>query len=190
MSSSYVPRTSLWFSITMHGLLVALVGVLTLTLPRYATLTIEIVFGVSLLAVATLSIATYLSVMRYDGAEWILLWGLVAAVAGAPVLGRPEFAVLSLAIVLAAYFAVNGAFAIAAALQFRKIFTSGCGWVMVTGIINLLLAATVFTGLAENSMSTIGTLFGVGLIIAGSHLVVFGLMAWRRETAQGRPERY
>jgi uncharacterized membrane protein HdeD (DUF308 family) len=171
--------TSIWLPVTIHGLLVCLVGALAIALPQYATLTIEIVLGVSLLVVAGLSIATYLSVMLYDGAEWILLWGAVAAIAGVLLVWHPDFAAFSLAIVITAYITMHGALSIAAAFEFREFFPNSWGWVLADGIINLCLAIIIFMGLPESSVWTIGTLVGVSLLVFGSQLVAFGIAARR-----------
>jgi uncharacterized membrane protein HdeD (DUF308 family) len=179
MSLTTFLTNSLWFPITIHGLLVALIGLLAIALPQYATLTIEIVLGLALLVVAGLSIATYLSVMLYDGSEWILLWGVVAAIAGGLILWHPDFAAFSLAIVITAYITMHGALAIAAAVELREYFPHSWGWVMTDGIINLALASAIFIGLPENSMWTIGTLLGISLLVFGGHLVAFGLMLRR-----------
>jgi uncharacterized membrane protein HdeD (DUF308 family) len=174
-----MPTTSLWLPITIHGLLAVLVGGLAIAVPQYAALTLEVILGVALLAVAGVSVATYRSIMLFDGAEWVLLWGIIAGFAGALVMWNPDFAAFSLAIAIATYITMHGAISIMAALEYRKFFPGIWGWVMANGIINLLLAAVIFMGLPEQSARMIGTLFGVSLIVFGCHLVMFGL-AMRR----------
>jgi uncharacterized membrane protein HdeD (DUF308 family) len=129
--------------------------------------------------VASSLFATYLSTMLYDGAEWILLWCVVAAITGGLVLWHPDFAAFSLAIVITAYITMHGARAIEAAFQLREYFQHSWGWALADGLINLALASAIFIGLPENSIWTIGTLLCVSLVVFGSHLVVFDLMARR-----------
>ena len=114
-----------------------------------------------------------------------VLWALVTAalslVAGVLLIWRPAEGAASLTIVLTAFFIAEGVFQIAASLSYRNVIRDSWGWLLASGIADLLLAAVIIWGWPSSSAWTLGVLVGVSLITSGAALV-FVAIAGRNVT--------
>jgi len=73
--------------------------------------------------------------------------------------------VVSLTLVLASLFLVEGIFAIALFFQMRSV--GGSSWILIDGIVTLLLGLMIYLQWPSSSNWAIGTLVGVSMIISG-----------------------
>ncbi len=114
-----------------------------------------------------------------------VLWALVTAalslIAGVLLIWRPAEGAASLTIVLTAFFIAEGVFQIAASLSYRNVIRDSWGWLLASGIADLLLAAVIIWGWPSSSAWTLGVLVGVSLITSGAALV-FVAIAGRNVT--------
>ncbi len=62
-------------------------------------------------------------------------------------------------------------------LEHKRELSGRWGWMLVSGIIDLILAAMIFTGLPGTAAWTLGLLVGINMIIGGSALVAMALHA-------------
>ncbi len=69
--------------------------------------------------------------------------------------------------VLVAYFVVKGIFQTAAALSYREAIPHSWGWLLASGLADLVLAAIVISGWPGTVGWTLGLLAGVSLITSG-----------------------
>lgn len=171
--------SSLYLPFLVHGILLMLLGVAAIASPNVATMTVGVMLGLALVAAGVVGIATYVSVRGVPGVLWILLWGLLATLAGVLILMRPGAASLSLTTLLLVYCLVHGILSIAAAVEYRDLFPGAWGWGVLEGLLHVGIAGLIWFGWPASSTWAIGTLLGASFISFGAALVTFALAARR-----------
>ena len=108
------------------------------------------------------------------GYWWSLLSAIVGIVAGVLLLGWPAQGVFSLTSVLIAFLLVEGAITIFYALEHR----SGpvrWGYMLASGIVDLILGIILFAGLPGTATWAIGLLIGINMFFGGWALILMAL---------------
>ena len=117
------------------------------------------------------------SARQAPGFWWGLVSAVVAIIAGVILLWRPLEGTLSLTIVVGAYFLAEGVSTIMYALQHRRELTGRWGWVLLAGIMDLVIAAAIITGLPGSALWAVGLLTGINLVFGGMSLIGMALAA-------------
>ena len=102
---------------------------------------------------------------------------MLAIVVGGLLLARPISGAFSLTIVLVAFFIIEGVVSIMFALDHKRELSGRWGWMLFSGIVDLVLATLVFTGLPSTAAWAIGLLVGINMIFGGSALIAMALHA-------------
>jgi uncharacterized membrane protein HdeD (DUF308 family) len=110
------------------------------------------------------------------GFAWSMLTAVLAIVLGLILILRPLAGVLTLTMVLIAFFIVEGVASILAAIQHRQHLRSW-GWLLFSGIVDLLLAYLIWAGWPSSADWAIGLLVGVNMLFFGLSLVMTALAA-------------
>ena len=110
------------------------------------------------------------------GFWWSLLSAILAIAVGAIMIGRPISGAFSLTFLLIAFFLIEGIASIMFALDHRRYLAGAWGWMLASGIVDLLIVGVVFAQLPGSGLWALGTLLGINLIIGGIALVA---MAYR-----------
>ena len=111
------------------------------------------------------------------GFWWSLLSAVLAIVAGVILLAQPVQGTLTLTIVVGAYFLAEGVATIMYALEHRRELSERWSWLLVAGIMDLLIAAIIITGLPGSALWAIGLLVGINLLFGGASLIGMALAA-------------
>jgi uncharacterized membrane protein HdeD (DUF308 family) len=83
-------------------------------------------------------------------------------------------------LILIVFFVIEGVASIMFALDHRRRLMEHCGWMLASGIIDLILAAIILVGLPGTAAWALGLLVGTNLIFGGSALVAMALHARTR----------
>jgi uncharacterized membrane protein HdeD (DUF308 family) len=122
--------------------------------------------------------------MRKDpGFWWSLLSALLGIAAGIVLLVAPVSGVVSLTLILIAFFIIEGVVSIMYALDHRSDLPGGWVWMLFSGIIDLVLAAMIFAGLPGTAAWAIGLLVGINMLFGGVALIAMALHARRLTTS-------
>ena len=108
---------------------------------------------------------------------WMLLTAALSLFVGIVLLWHLVEGAASLTLVLIAFFIVEGVFQIVASLSYRDIFPSQWGWMLASGIIDLVLAGIIFAGLPESATWALGLLIGINLVFGGTAMIGMALAA-------------
>jgi uncharacterized membrane protein HdeD (DUF308 family) len=92
-------------------------------------------------------------------------------------LARPMQAVLTLTIVLGAYFLAEGVATIMYALQHRRESGGRWSWLLISGLVDIAISFMVITGLPSSAEWAIGILVGINLLFGGATLIGMALAA-------------
>jgi uncharacterized membrane protein HdeD (DUF308 family) len=111
------------------------------------------------------------------GFWWSLISAALATLAGIILLARPMQAVLTLTIVVGAYFLAEGVATIMYALEHRRRLTGRWSWLVVSGIVDIVISFLVITGLPSSAEWAIGILVGINLLFGGATMIGIALAA-------------
>jgi uncharacterized membrane protein HdeD (DUF308 family) len=101
----------------------------------------------------------------------------LAVAVGALMIGRPISGAFSLTLLLIAFFLIEGIASIMFALDHRRYLAGAWGWMLASGIVDLLIVAVIFAGLPGLALWVLGILLGINLTVGGVALVAMALQA-------------
>ena len=96
---------------------------------------------------------------------------------GLILLAEPITGAVSLTLVLIVFFVVEGVATIMYALEHRRELSGRWEWMLISGIIDLVLAGIIFTGLPGTAAWALGLLVGINMVFGGVALVAIALHA-------------
>ncbi|MET4203708.1 HdeD family acid-resistance protein [Bradyrhizobium sp. LA6.12] len=166
-----------WKAFLFEGILLAVLGVAALILPPLASLAITIFLGWMFLISGIGGLIVTYWARSSPGFWWSLISAALAVLAGMLLLARPMQAVLTLTIVLGAYFLAEGVATIMYALEHRRELNSRWSWLLISGLVDIAIAFMVITGLPSSAEWAIGILVGINLLFGGATLIGMALAA-------------
>jgi uncharacterized membrane protein HdeD (DUF308 family) len=166
-----------WRLYVFEGVVMIVLGVLAIAYPAFATLAVDLYLGWLFLFSGVLALVAMLAVRHVPGFWWALVTALLAIAVGLALLLRPAAGIMSLTAVLTAFFIVEGVFQAAAALSFREAIPRSWGWLLASGIADLVLAAIIISGWPGTVAWTLGLLAGVSLVTSGWAILMVALSA-------------
>ena len=166
-----------WVLFLVEGIVLLGLGFLAILLPPRATLGITILLGWLFLISGVTGLIASFWARQAPGFWWSLVSAVLGIGAGLVLLVSPGSGALSLTLILIVFFVIEGVASVMYALEHRQQLTGSWGWMLVSGIIDLILAAMVFAGLPGSAAWAIGLLVGINMIFGGSALVAMALAA-------------
>ena len=164
-----------WRLYVFEGLVMIVLGVLAIVFPVFATLAVDLYLGWLFLFCGILALIAMITARHIPGFWWVLVTAILAIVAGLALLLKPAAGIVSLTAVLTAFFIVEGVFQTAAALTYRDGIPRSWGWLLASGIADLLLAAIIISGWPDTVGWTLGLLAGVSLLTSGWAIVMVAM---------------
>ena len=166
-----------WGFFAVEGSILVILGLAAVAVPAIATLAIEVLVGSLFLISGMVGLVTTLWMWRAPGFWWSLLSAFLGIAAGIVLLFRPLSGVLSLTLVLIAFFVIEGVASIMYALEHKRELSGRWGWMLVSGVIDLILAAIILSGLPGIAGWAIGMLVGINMVFGGVALIARALHA-------------
>jgi uncharacterized membrane protein HdeD (DUF308 family) len=166
-----------WRLYLIEGIVLVLLGVLAIVVPQIATLALTIFLGWLLLISGVVGLFMTFTMRAAPGFWWSLISAALGVLVGGLLIARPVVGAVSLTLVLIAFFIIEGVASIMFALEHRTQLPGGWGWMLVSGIVDLVLAVLIFTGLPSTAAWAIGLLLGINLIFGGFALAAMALQA-------------
>src|SRR6185437_14622436 len=173
-----------WVLFLVEGVVLFVLGLTAIALPPLATIAATVIIGWLFLVSGVMGLLTTFWMRKAPGFWWSLLSAVVGIVVGVLLLASPLRAALSLTIVLVAFFIIEGVASIMFALEHKRELSGRWGWMLASGIVDLVLSAMIFGGLPSTAAWAIGLLVGINLVFGGSALIAMALHA--RDAAPGR----
>jgi uncharacterized membrane protein HdeD (DUF308 family) len=166
-----------WVLYMVEGVILVLLGLLAILLPPIATLAVEVLVGSLFLISGIVGLFTTFMLRHAPGFWWSLFSAVLAIGAGLVLLAWPLSGVLTLTLFLAAFFIMEGVATIMFALDHRRDLTGRWGWVLASGIVDLVLAAIIFAGFPGTAAWAIGLLVGINMVMGGTSLMAIAFYA-------------
>src|SRR5882724_8664548 len=166
-----------WKAFLFEGILLSILGLAAMIVPPLASLAVTIFLGWMFLISGVFGLAVSYWAREMPGFWWSLISAALAVLAGIVLLARPMQGVLTLTIVVGAYFLAEGIASIMYALEHRRELSDRWSWILVAGLMDLLISFLIIAGLPGSAEWAIGLLVGINLVIGGASLVGMALAA-------------
>jgi uncharacterized membrane protein HdeD (DUF308 family) len=171
-----------WVLFLIEGIVLVVFGAIAVVLPGIAALAVTILLGWLFLFSGILGLVTTIWMRQLPGFWWSLLSALLAMITGIALLAWPFGGVLSLTLVLAVFFVIEGVASIMYALDHRREFSGRWGWMLASGVIDLVLALLILVGFPGTASWAIGLLVGINMLMGGAALMAMALHARSSDT--------
>lgn len=165
-----------WTLFLFQGILLLVLGMLAVALPNVSTLGIELLVGWLFIIGGVVRVVTIFRKRHMPGFWWFLGSGIIAMALGAILLARPLQGVITLTVVMALFFVVEGVAAVFVALEFRQHLRHWAS-MLVSGLINLVLAYLIWRGWPNTATWVIGLYVGIYMIFLGVPLIMTAIAA-------------
>jgi uncharacterized membrane protein HdeD (DUF308 family) len=166
-----------WALFLIEGIILVILGLAAIALPPLATLAFTIIIGWVFLISGVVGLFTTFWARHVPGFWWSLISAIIGIAAGVVLLLWPITGTLSLTLVLIAFFVIEGIVSIMYAIEHRNQLTGRWGWMLVSGIIDLILAGIIFAGLPGTALWALGLLVGINMLFGGAALIAMALAA-------------
>ncbi len=166
-----------WVMFLIEGIILVILGIIAIVLPPIATIAFTIIIGWIFLVSGILGLITTFWARQAPGFWWALISAIIAIAAGVVLLLWPISGAVSLTLVLIAFFVVEGIASILYAIEHRNQLSGRWGWMLVSGIIDLILAAIIFSGLPGTAVWALGLLVGINMVFGGVALIGMAMAA-------------
>jgi uncharacterized membrane protein HdeD (DUF308 family) len=165
-----------WKVLLAQGIVMVVLGLFAVAEPNVATLAVGIFVGWLFFVGGIFRALSVWHSRQAPGFVWSMLTAVLSVVLGLILILQPLAGVLTLTMVLIAFFIVEGVASIVAAFQHRDHLRSW-GWVLFSGVIDLLLAGLIWAGWPSSADWAIGLLVGINMLFLGLSLVMTALAA-------------
>jgi uncharacterized membrane protein HdeD (DUF308 family) len=163
MTVGSVKKASGWSMI--WGIIMFICGILAIALPLASSVGIVIVLAWLILFAGVCHLVFAFQSHSIGGFLWKVLLAIIYGFAGVYMLMNPLLGVISLTLLLAIFFLVEGVVEIIFYFKIRG--AANAGWVLFDGIITLILGFLIWRQWPSSSVWVVGTLVGISLIFSG-----------------------
>jgi uncharacterized membrane protein HdeD (DUF308 family) len=162
-SPAAAPEHRGWF--IFIGIVLIVVGAAAIAFPFVTTLAAKIVLGWLFLIGGVAQVIHGFSTQKWSAFFLSLIIGLLYVFVGGWLAFFPFTGIITLTIMLAALFIVEGVIEIG--MAFRVGSVGGWIWFLISGIIGILAGILIMAGLPSTATWAIGLIVGINLIFSG-----------------------
>jgi len=156
-----------WSLFLTQGVIMIILGVLAVIWPQISTVAIDICIGWMFLISGIVGLATMFLAPSVSAFLWSLLTAALSLAVGVLLLWHPVEGTVSLTLALIAFFIAEGIFQIATAVRYRDAFPDSWGWMVMSGIADLVLAWLMISGWPGTAIWALGLIAGINLMTSG-----------------------
>lgn len=168
-----------WRFFLAQGVIMTVLGVLAVIWPQLSTVAIDVYVGWFFLLSGVVGLITMFFAPSASAFFWSLFTAALSLFVGILLLWHPVEGVISLTLVLIAFFIAEGVFQIAASLNYRDAFPDSWGWMLASGIADLILAGLIVSGWPGTASWSLGLIVGVNLISSGVAITMVAIAGRR-----------
>jgi len=166
-----------WKLYLVEGIVLLALGFIAIVIPPLATLAVTILFGWLFLVSGIMGLVTTFWMRQAPGFWWALISAALGILVGAMLLAQPVQGAYSLTLVLIAFFIIEGVVSIMFALDHKRELSGRWGWMLMSGVVDLILSVMILAGLPSTAAWAIGLLVGINMMFGGTALVAMALQA-------------
>jgi uncharacterized membrane protein HdeD (DUF308 family) len=166
-----------WGLFLFEGIVLVILGAAAIILPVIATLAFTLIIGWLFLISGGVGLVTTFWMRHAPGFWWALVSAIVGILAGIVLIIWPISGTLSLTLVLIVFFVVEGIATLMYAFEHRSQLSGRWGWMLASGIVDLILAGIIFAGLPGTATWALGLLVGINMLFGGTAMIGMALAA-------------
>jgi uncharacterized membrane protein HdeD (DUF308 family) len=166
-----------WKFFLIEGIVLLIMGAIAVCVPPIATVAVEVFIGWIILLSGVLGLVMTFQTRGSPGFAWSLLSALLGIIVGIVLLAWPLSGVLSLTVMLTIFLALEGIASIMYGMAHRRERTSRWELMLVSGIVDLILAGLILAGLPGTAAWAIGLIVGINMLFGGVALTALALQA-------------
>jgi uncharacterized membrane protein HdeD (DUF308 family) len=166
-----------WKFFLIEGIVLLILGAIAVGVPPVATVAVELFIGWLILLSGVLGLVMTFQTRGSPGFGWSLLSAVLGIAVGIVLLIWPLSGVLTLTVMLTVFLTLEGVASIMYALAHRRESSSRWELMLVSGIVDLILAGLILAGLPGTAAWAIGLIVGINLLFGGVALVAMALQA-------------
>ena len=164
-----------WRLFLAQGVIMVILGILAIIWPQISTTAVDYYVGWLFLLNGILGVVTMFYAQDVQAFLWSLLTAALSLFVGVMLIYHPSEGAVSLTMVLTAFFIVEGIVQIVASLSYRDVLPDSWGWMLVSGIVDLILAGLIIAYWPSTSSWVLGAVVGISLITSGLAVVMVAL---------------
>jgi uncharacterized membrane protein HdeD (DUF308 family) len=166
-----------WVFFLIEGLILLVLGIAAIVVPEVATVAAAVFIGWLVLASGIVGLVMTLRARGAPGFGWSLVSAIIGIAAGLVLLAWPLSGAFSLTLILTVFLMFEGIASIMYALSHRRELTPRWGFMLFSGIVDIILAGMIFAGLPATAAWAIGLLLGINLVFGGTALIAMALQS-------------
>ena len=163
-----------WKLFLFQGIVMVILGILAIAAPAWASLAVDIYVGWLFLLSGVVGLVAMFSAGNVSSFLWTSVTALLSVGVGVWLLWKPAEGTISLTMVLTAFLILEGLFQSVASFSYRDAIPGSWGWMLGSGLADLLLAGIIIWAWPSSAVWTLGLVVGVNLITSGAAV---GMMA-------------
>jgi uncharacterized membrane protein HdeD (DUF308 family) len=157
----------------LWGVLLIVFGMVAVGMPLLAAVAVSALVAWLIVLAGIVHLMLAFRVHGAGNMIWKMLVGIAYVAFGAYLILHPLLNVVSLTLLLASLFLIEGILNIVLYVKMRPIH--GSSWLLIDGIITLLLGLMIYMQWPSSSAWAIGTLVGISMIFSGVARVMMSL---------------
>ena len=178
-----------WVMFLLQGIIMIMLGAAAIIWPQVSTVAVDLFVGWLFLVSGLTGLVTMFLASSVAGFLWSLLTAALSLLVGVLLVWHPVEGAVTLTLVLIAFFIAEGIFQIAGAIQHRAALPDAWGWLLMSGIADLALAAMLIWGWPSTAIWALGLMVGLNLITSGLAIVMVASAAHRMVRMVGQATR-
>jgi uncharacterized membrane protein HdeD (DUF308 family) len=159
------------------GIMTVIFGVIAIGSPLITGVAVAVFVGFLLLASGVARIVHALKSKQWGTGFWGTAIGVLGVAAGLMMIFRPLVGLVTMTMLIAIYFLIDGISEIIAAFKIKP--DQGWGWVLFNGIIAVLLGFMIWRQWPVSGAWAIGLLVGIHILMTGWSMIILGTGARR-----------
>src|ERR1700677_1855226 len=166
-----------WGLFLGEGIILLVLGMAAIIVPAIATLAFTLVIGWLFLISGGVGLVTTFWMRNAPGFWWALVSAIVAIAARVVLIRWPINGTVSLTLLLIAFFVIEGIATLMYPFDHRAQLSGRWGWMLASGIVDLILAGIIFAGLPGTAAWALGLLVGINMLFGGTAMIGMALAA-------------
>jgi uncharacterized membrane protein HdeD (DUF308 family) len=167
-----------WHLLLIEGIILVLLGAAAIIIsPQIATLAVVILVSWLFLISGVVGLITTFMMRQAPGFWWSLFSAILAIAAGVVLVGWPASGAQSLTLLLIFFFILEGVATIMYAFDHKRELSGRWGLLLMSGIVDLILAAILLAGFPGTAQWALGLLVGINMLLGGAALIGLALHA-------------
>ena len=172
-----------WVLFLVEGIVLVMLGVLAILVPMIATIPVAILNGWLILISGVVGLVATFMARDASGFWWSLVSAVLAVVVGIVLLGGPILEDVPFTLVLVVFFNIEGLAWTMYAMEQKRRLKGPWTWMLVSGIVDLILAFLIFCRLPATEAWAFGLMVGTSMLFGGISMI--SMAAHARSSSPG-----